>query len=76
MAPPLPFPCLAADRGSITTRLPCPPIPLILPPRSSWLQVAAHNPTGVDLTDAQWDRVLALMTERRRGARRPTRTGP
>eukprot|EP00291_Cryptomonas_curvata_P015193 CAMPEP_0172153806 /NCGR_PEP_ID=MMETSP1050-20130122/1669_1 /TAXON_ID=233186 /ORGANISM="Cryptomonas curvata, Strain CCAP979/52" /LENGTH=305 /DNA_ID=CAMNT_0012822423 /DNA_START=21 /DNA_END=935 /DNA_ORIENTATION=+ len=29
------------------------------------LHTVAHNPTGVDPTDAQWDRVLALMTERR-----------
>eukprot|EP00291_Cryptomonas_curvata_P000936 CAMPEP_0172190518 /NCGR_PEP_ID=MMETSP1050-20130122/23160_1 /TAXON_ID=233186 /ORGANISM="Cryptomonas curvata, Strain CCAP979/52" /LENGTH=375 /DNA_ID=CAMNT_0012865405 /DNA_START=13 /DNA_END=1136 /DNA_ORIENTATION=- len=37
-----------------------------VPAKSAVLfQVAAHNPTGVDLTDAQWDRVLALMTERR-----------
>ena len=25
------------------------------------LQVAAHNPTGVDVTDAQWERVLELF---------------
>ena len=39
-------------------------------------QVAAHNPTGVDLTDAQWDRVLALMTERRRAPRAPAPRAP
>ena len=28
-------------------------------------QVAAHNPTGVDLTDGEWDRVLSLFKERK-----------
>lgn len=28
------------------------------------LQVAAHNPTGVDLSDEQWDRVLQVCVSR------------
>jgi len=36
------------------------------PPKSAiMLQVAAHNPTGVDLTDGEWDRVLSLFKERK-----------
>mmetsp|Transcript_62423 Transcript_62423/g.146707 ORF Transcript_62423/g.146707 Transcript_62423/m.146707 type:complete len:391 (-) Transcript_62423:171-1343(-) len=36
------------------------------PPKTSiMLQVAAHNPTGADLTDDQWDKILALFLQRR-----------
>jgi len=36
------------------------------PPKSAILfQAAGHNPTGLDPTDAQWDRVLELMLEKR-----------
>jgi len=36
------------------------------PPKTAIMfQVAAHNPTGVDITDEQWDKILELMKSRR-----------
>ena len=36
------------------------------PPRTSvMLQVAAHNPTGVDISDDQWERIFQVMKKRK-----------